>query len=121
MGYSMDRSYRVKEKYRSIILDIYSAAKCFKSPHADILARLSERVYDQPDYKKLPHWAIASLLETLRCKLDEVHRHELVWTHEVDGVRFIAGQLPEGVTYFDINAQSDKSYHAWKGDLSKRF
>ncbi len=121
MGYSTKRAYKITEELRERILEAYSHGTHFKLTHDAIVVRLNERVWNDPRYAKLPQWAKSILYTTTRCKLDEIHRRDLVWTHEVDGVRFISGQLPEGVTYAQISEQSDKSAHCWKGEGWRKF
>ena len=135
MGYSLDRSIKVKNKYLSVIQDIYSSAKVFKSSHDDILKRRYERVLEQPEYLNLPSWAKEYLRGYERALMDGIYRYELDWylwvNPDSEGKYLSEGKLCnkeeikalQTAGYLDIyqNMNMDKSTHCWAGRPDKRF
>lgn len=75
---------------------IHSSARSYCSPHADILARMTAEVWEDPALAKCPAWVRTVLGEHSSMLLHEIHRHYVLWAFMCpDGKPRVWEQLDE--------------------------
>lgn len=127
-GISADRAYRIKEKLRARIVDIYNTARVFHHTHEAILESMKRDVWDAPELARAPSWVRSMLHETQRCLGDENWRL-LTWMLSVDGAlltskevdALTAKEKAEGLDKAKdyrspwSRVDSERSRHVWTG------
>jgi len=89
-------AYNHLTRLKSRIDSIYSAARSYRSPHSDILEKMKSEIWEDPALKKCPSWVRASLSNHSGAKLDEIHRHFVLWAFMCpDGKPRVWEQLDE--------------------------
>jgi hypothetical protein len=83
-------------RLKSATDSIHSAARSYRSPHADILARMTKEVWEDPALAKCPSWVRAGLSNHSMSKLHEIQRHFVMWAFMCpDGKPRVWEQLDE--------------------------
>jgi len=103
-------------RLKSRIDSIYSASRSYRSPHADILARLTKEVWEDESLKKCPSWVRASLSDYSLSKLHEIQRHFVLWAFICpDGKPRVWEQLDEEtrLSYCTTGEDRKTGNHFW--------
>src|ERR1019366_145744 len=84
-GISIDRSYRIQEKMKGRIADIYSTAKHFHQTHETILEKMKAQVWESPELKKAPSHVRSYLSGYLAAISNQLWQNNMAWMLSCDG------------------------------------
>ena len=117
---NIDTIINAEKKLKFRIVDIFNGARIYKPTFRNILESVKRDFYNDNQYKRLPRYAKEYLRGYLDCQFDNLWK-ELVWTHEVNGVRFISKDKPDHISWQDINDNTENSCHCWKQGKDKKW
>jgi hypothetical protein len=109
-------AYNHLTRLKSRMDSIYSAARSYCSTHADILQRLKAEVWEDAALKKCPAWVRSSLSNHSGAKLEEIHRHFVLWAFMCpDGKPRVWEQLDDSTRLSYCQSGEDKKTgnHFW--------
>ena len=87
--------YNRIERLRATVTDIFSSARLFKSPHALIMDKVDQRVYQSPDWKRAPGWTRSAISERISMSYASLYGDALAWGFLQDGCAVEWEQLRE--------------------------
>jgi hypothetical protein len=117
MASTLDRTIERVGEFKNRIRDVFRYVRFYNLTHTEYLREYSEKIYDHPDYKALPRWAVSEL-SGFRDGLDDWLRADLEPRWGLGGEQFTNG--PEKEATF-ANRWHDVTYDGlyWPGTMIK--
>jgi hypothetical protein len=81
---SVDRSYRIQQQFKTSTLDIFRTAIRLRQTHDIILKNISDRIYGDPLWAKVPDRVRAYIRGIMDARFDDMWSR-LVWLKSIDG------------------------------------
>lgn len=88
----LDRTIEKVGVLKNAIRDLFAECVHFGHSFDTYLIKLSERVYDTPNYKALPRWATSEIQGYCNGQYDAFEKHCLEGRWELDGIQYKKGE-----------------------------
>lgn len=107
MGISIDKSLKLQKHFASILNEIYREAPRFHCSHKEILNSCDRRIYNHPEYKKVPYWVV-SYLQGCRDTLTKHLYMHLEWRKFVPMSSFNLVEVADKIYIYSLKDQNKK-------------
>lgn len=113
-------SYNHQQRLKAIVVDIFGSARSFHSTHAQILDRLTLKVYNDPAWLKLPSHVRVYISAWIEFQFQDIDRHYLAWRiywrgNLVDSSEILPGTWNECVSGYGAHVWKDAPDRIYSG------
>jgi predicted transcriptional regulator with HTH domain len=75
----IDTALNHKARFISSLEDIWGSARCFSSPHTQILEDIDRKIYKDPSFARCPGWVKSEVKAYSASLLSNVYRFDVIW------------------------------------------